>query len=106
MRPEHLFRGLFDEQQEDYSHYEGNLDKMIEACRASTLHNEIQETNDADLIREFVTISSSYNLFLPEKSNPIETSIVYMGKSTQLKVPSFSFKQLDSATDDCFIYGP
>ena len=103
MRPEHLFRGFFDEQHEDYSHYEGNLDKMIKAYRGSTFHNNIQEANDADLIREFVTISSSYNLFLPEKSNPIETSIVYMGKSTQLKVPSFNFKQLDSATDDCFM---
>ena len=26
-----------------------------------------------------------------------------MGKSTQLKVPSFNFKQLGSATDDCFM---
>ena len=98
---EHMFRGFFDQNHDDYCHYSGDLSAMIKAYRGMAREIDTDERNEVDGIREFVTLSLAYRFFLPIKSKPRKVNFTFEGQLKTINIPSLSFQELYEAQSNC-----
>ena len=107
---------FFDPEHEQGDVFTENLDKLIKDYRGTTCicedrywagrscFCEMEDANQVDEIREFVTLSLSYRFFLHPKSNPQNVSIVFNGKTNNIDIPSLGAKELYHAKSNSILY--
>jgi len=112
----HQFRSFFDPEHEQDDVFTGNLDELFKDYRGTTCicedkHRlgsscvcEMEDANQVDEIREFVTLSLPYRFFLHPKSTPQNLSVVFNGKANNIDIPSLGAKELFYAKSKSILY--